>query len=182
MDGGLTIVHRKNEGGIYLVDEKVIKVVDDIMGSGKSTWAINYINNNQEKKFLCVVPLLEECERFKEQTEIDIVDPKNWGSKWNNFKWLVENEKNIVTTHALIQKMDLAMLELLKSKDYVLMIDECLDVLSPYKISKDDVKIIFNENLVSLDDDGFLIWNEEEDPYDGVYNNIKRLCSFKSLM
>lgn len=71
------------------------------------------------------------------------------------------------------------MLELLKSKDYVLMIDECLDVLSPYKISKDDVKIIFNENLVSLDDDGFLIWNEEEDPYDGVYNNIKRLCSFK---
>lgn len=53
MDGGLTIVHRKNEGGIYLVDEKVIKVVDDIMGSGKSTWAINYINNNQEKKF-CV--------------------------------------------------------------------------------------------------------------------------------
>ena len=37
MDGGLTIVHRKNEGGIYLVDEKVIKVVDDIMGSGKST-------------------------------------------------------------------------------------------------------------------------------------------------
>ena len=43
------------------------------MGSGKSTWAINYINNNQEKKFLCVVPLLEECERFKEQTEIDIV-------------------------------------------------------------------------------------------------------------
>ena len=165
-----------------MVDEKVIKVVDDIMGSGKSTWAINYINNNQEKKFLCVVPLLEECERFKEQTEIDIVDPKNWGSKWNNFKWLVENEKNIVTTHALIQKMDLAMLELLKSKDYVLMIDECLDVLSPYKISKDDVKIIFNENLVSLDDDGFLIWNEEEDPYDGVYNNIKRLCSFKSLM
>jgi len=62
------------------------------------------------------------------------------------------------------------------------MIDECLDVLSPYKISKDDVKIIFNENLVSLDDDGFLIWNEEKDPYDGVYNNIKRLCSFKSLM
>ena len=182
MDGGLTIVHRKNKGGIYLVDEKVIKVVDDIMGSGKSTWAINYINNNQEKKFLCVVPLLEECERFKEQTEIDIVDPKNWGSKWNNFKWLVENEKNIVTTHALIQKMDLDMLELLKSKDYVLMIDECLDVLSPYKISKDDVKIIFNENLVSLDDDGFLIWNEEKDPYDGVYNNIKRLCSFKSLM
>mgnify|MGYP003299959262 CR=1 FL=1 len=92
---------------------------------------------------------------------------------------VIENEKNIVTTHALIQKMDLDMLELLKSKEYILMIDECLDVLSPYKISKDDVKIIFNEHLVSLDDDGFLVWNEDKKPYKGVYGDIKRLCSFK---
>lgn len=152
------------------------------MGSGKSTWALNYINDNPNKKFLCIVPLLEECERYKEDTDINIIDPESWGSKWKHFKWLVENEQNIVTTHALIQKMDLDMLELLKSKEYVLMIDECLDVLSPYKISKDDVKIIFNENLVSLDDDGFLVWNEDKKPYKGVYGDIKRLCSFKSLM
>lgn len=152
------------------------------MGSGKSTWAINYINANKQKKFLCIVPLLTECDRFKENTEIEIVDPEKWGTKWKNFRWLVENNKNIVTTHSLIQKMDLDMLELLKSKEYVLMIDECLDVLNTYKISKDDLKIIFNEKLVSLDEDGFLIWNEDKNPYRGVYNDIKRLCSFKSLM
>ena len=152
------------------------------MGSGKSTWAIQYINSNSDKKFLCIVPLLDECERYKANTNIDIVDPKNWGSKWKHFRWLVEHEKNIVTTHALIQKMDLDMLELLKSKDYILMIDECLDVLNTYKISKDDLKIIFNENLVSLDDNGFLVWNEDKKPYKGVYSDIKRLCSFKSLM
>lgn len=152
------------------------------MGSGKSTWALNYINANPNKKFLCIVPLLEECERYKKDTDINIMDPETWGSKWKHFNWLVENEQNIVTTHALIQKMDLDMLELLKSKEYVLMIDECLDVLSPYKISKDDVKIIFNESLVTLDDDGFLVWNEDKKPYKGVYGDIKRLCSFKSLM
>jgi len=74
------------------------------------------------------------------------------------------------------------MLELLKSKDYILMVDECLDVLSPYKVSKDDVRIIFNEKLVSLDKDGFLVWNEDGKSYKGVYGDIKRLCSFKSLM
>lgn len=163
-------------------NELQIKILDDIMGSGKSTWAIHYINDNPDKKFLCIVPLLDECERYKEKTDIDIVDPEKWGSKWNHFKHLVENEQNIVTTHALIQKMDLDMLELLKSKDYILMIDECLDVLSPYNISKDDMKIIFNENLVSLDEDGFLIWNEDKKPYKGVYGDVKRLCSFKSLM
>lgn len=115
-------------------EERTITIVDDIMGSGKSTWAINYINDNPDRKFLCIVPLLSECERFKDGTDIDIVDPEKWGSKWKHFRWLVENEKNIVTTHSLIQKMDLDMLELLKSKDYVLMIDECLDVLDTYKI------------------------------------------------
>lgn len=144
--------------------------------------AINHINDNQNKKFLCIVPLLKECERYEEKTSIDIIDPEKWGSKWKHFRWLVENDKNIVTTHALIQKMDLDMLELLKSKDYTLMIDECLDVLSPYKISKDDIKIIFNEHLVSLDENGFLVWNEDKKPYKGVYGDIKRLCSFKSLM
>lgn len=164
------------------VIENMIKIVDDIMGSGKSTWAINFINRNPDKKFLCVVPLLDECERYKENTNIDIVDPKNWGTKWEHFKHLVEYNQNIVTTHALIQKMDLDMLELLKSKEYTLMIDECLDVLNPYKISKDDLRIIFNEKLVFLDEDGFLVWNEEKKPYKGVYGDIKRLCSFKSLM
>lgn len=165
-----------------MIEESVIKIVDDIMGSGKSTWAINHINQNPDKKFLCIVPLLSECERFKEKTDIDIIDPEKWGSKWKNFRWLVENDKNIVTTHSLIKMMDLDMLKLLKSKNYVLMIDECLDVLDTYKISKDDLKIIFNEKLVSLDEDGFLVWNEERKPYKGVYGDIKRLCSFKSLM
>ena len=94
-------------------EERTITIVDDIMGSGKSTWAINYINDNPDRKFLCIVPLLSECERFKDGTDIDIVDPEKWGSKWKHFRWLVENEKNIVTTHSLIQKMDLDMLELL---------------------------------------------------------------------
>ena len=165
-----------------LINEKqVIKVVDDIMGSGKSSWAINYINKNQDKRFLCIVPLLTECDRFKRETETEIIDPEKWGSKWQHFKWLIENNKNIVTTHSLIQKMDLDMLELLKSKDYVLMIDECLSVLDTYKITRDDLKIIFNEKLVSLDEKGFLVWNDDK-PYQGVYGDVKRLCSFKSLM
>lgn len=161
---------------------KEIKIVDDIMGTGKSTWAIKFINHNKDKNFLCVLPTLSECERYKEKTNIDIINPECWGTKWKHFKFLVNNNQSIVTTHALIAKMDLDMLEMLKSKEYTLIIDECLDVLSPYKISKDDTKIIFNEGLVSIDDDGFLLWNEERKPYKGAFADIKRLCSFKSLM
>lgn len=38
-------------------EERTITIVDDIMGSGKSTWAINYINDNPDRKFLCIVTL-----------------------------------------------------------------------------------------------------------------------------
>lgn len=160
---------------------RTVRIVDDIMGSGKSTWAINYINKNPDKKFLCIVPLLEECKRYINSTNVNIVEPV-WGSKWMNFKWLIESEQNIVTTHALIQKMDLEMLELLKSKQYTLLVDECLEVLSPYKMTPNDIRIIFNEKLVYLDDSGFLIWNEDKESYKGVYSDIKRLCELKSLM
>lgn len=152
------------------------------MGSGKSTWAIKYINENINKHFLCILPTLDECKRYKENTYIDIIDPKQWGTKWKHFKELVRQNKNIVTTHALISKMDLETLELLKSKDFTLIIDECLDVLNPYKISKDDIKIIFNEDLVRLDEDGFLMWNESKLQYKGNFKDVQRLCSFKSLM
>lgn len=87
-----------------------------------------------------------------------------------------------MTTHALIQKMDLEVLELLKSRDYVLMIDECLEVLTPYKISKNDVKIIFNEKLVTIDENGFLVWNDDHKLYTGAFDEIKKLCGLKSLM
>ncbi len=49
------------------------------MGSGKSTWAINYINQHPDERFLCIVPLLSECDRFKNDTEIEIVDPEKMG-------------------------------------------------------------------------------------------------------
>lgn len=35
-------------------EERTITIVDDIMGSGKSIWAINYINDNPDRKFLAL--------------------------------------------------------------------------------------------------------------------------------
>ena len=34
-------------------EERTITIVDDIMGSGKSTWAINYINDNPDRNRSC---------------------------------------------------------------------------------------------------------------------------------
>ena len=40
-------------------------IVDEIMGSGKSSAAINYINNSpHDKKFLVITPYLDEIKRL----------------------------------------------------------------------------------------------------------------------
>ena len=55
-----------------------IKIVDSIMGSGKTTWAIEYMNANPDNRFIFCTPYCEEvrrivenCPRFCEPEEIN---------------------------------------------------------------------------------------------------------------
>lgn len=41
----------------------IINIIDNIMGKGKSSAALQYINANREKRYLYVTPYLSECTR-----------------------------------------------------------------------------------------------------------------------
>jgi hypothetical protein len=43
------------------------------------------------------------------------------------------------------------------------------------------MKIIFEQKLVSLDDKGFLIWNDDK-KYKGVFGDIKRLSAVRCMV
>ena len=43
-----------------------IKVVDSIMGSGKTSWAISKMNYNDNKKYVYITPYLSEVKRIKD--------------------------------------------------------------------------------------------------------------------
>lgn len=43
----------------------MIQVCDAIMGTGKSSAAITYMNEHKEEKFIYITPYLEEAERIK---------------------------------------------------------------------------------------------------------------------
>ena len=40
-----------------------IKIIDSIMGSGKTSAAINYMNKDYQKKFIYITPYLDEVDR-----------------------------------------------------------------------------------------------------------------------
>lgn len=153
------------------------------MGTGKTTWAINYMNSHPEQSFIVIAPLLDECSRYqKEVTSVNLVAPKHNGKgKFKNFKELICEGKSIITTHALMKQMDPETVELLRMKNYTLIIDEALEVIEKYPIKKADLNIIFKQQMISIDEYGYLIWHD--DRYDGdKYKEIKELCDLHTLM
>ena len=173
-----------------------INIIDSIMGSGKTTYIINYINNHQDKRFLIVVPTINKTQekdgfekigevgRYLKNIHAQAYEPITAPTKSQGLKNLIKSGKNIVTTHALIQRIDMETMELIRNQNYILVIDETLDCVHEYNdhFKKSDLKLLLKAEYVHIQDDGFLKWNDEVQSYDGRYENFKNLCNLKSLM
>ena len=70
--------------------------------------------------------------------------------------------------------------ELLKSNDYILILDEVFNVIEQCNISKNDIQMLINEGYAKIEND-YLIWNEEKE-YHGAFENIKYLAINKSII
>lgn len=148
-------------------EENDIYVVDAIMGAGKTSAAINYINNSADSaKFIFVTPYLKEVDRIIESCKVKgIIAPNNdKGSKMKSFINLIENNKNIVCTHELFNNISLDMVDLITSHGYILILDEVADVVDQLKVSQTDFEII-TQQLGHVDSNGLLCWDDEF--YDG---------------
>lgn len=161
-----------------------ITVIDSIMGTGKSTYIINYINNNPDLHFICIVPTLEEIERYKNSIEATTFEPIKMPTKSDGLKHLIHGNRNIIATHSLISRIDSETINLLKTRHYILIIDECLDVVHPYNdnFNKKDLKLLFDADYIEVDKDGFIRWKDNAQDHDGRYTNVKNLCNLSSLM
>ena len=89
--------------------ETKVTVIDSICGSGKTSWAIEEMNENIEQKYIYITPFLDEVKRVKEGC-IDryFCEPNEKlgkGSKYNHFVELLKQGKNIASTHALFRNI-----------------------------------------------------------------------------
>lgn len=158
------------------------------MGSGKSTWMINYINMFPDQQYLIVVPYLSEIDRYnKALHKIRIFNPQHrHKTKLEDFKSLVANGYNIVTTHSLIRNIDNECLEYLKVQNYTLVLDESLNVLDKYPIDPSDLKIIINNQYITVGEDDIVEWNNNNPDaleYNGDWiKNLRRHIEKKSII
>lgn len=163
-----------------------ITIVDSIMGSGKTSWAIQHMEEvDKEDHFIYITPFLSEVERVKTSVSSrSFKEPLNRGKgKLDSLKKLILDEHDIVSTHALFQNADEEVIELLKVSNYKLILDEVMNVVEEFPLNKDDFKLLLDSNMVFIDETtGIIHWNESSSYQNTKYNEIKVLSKSENLI
>jgi hypothetical protein len=175
---------------------QTINVIDAICGAGKTSWAIQQINDSinkskklafgeslEQEKFIYVTPFLNEVERIKEATNIDFVEPeavKGYGTKMKHFRGLINAGKSIVTTHELFKKLDIATLDNIEEMGYTLIMDEMVNVLEQYDITKSDIGLLIDNGTIAIGKKGKVQWLDDE--YKGKFSDMKILADSDNLI
>ncbi|MBE6964572.1 MAG: hypothetical protein E7441_00885 [Ruminococcaceae bacterium] len=64
-----------------------------------------------------------------------------------------------------------------------MILDEVLNVIEPYDdVKQNDMDLLKNSGCVTVDDEGYIIWNEDKKDYDTKYNEIRDLAQNRSLI
>lgn len=148
-----------------------------MMGSGKTSAAINYMNAHEEQNFVYIAPYLEEASRiWKGCKARGFVEPQvSWNeSKLANIKKLYEDKCNIASTHALFQKYDEQIVQLIRGGNYTLVLDEVADVVQQLPIAECDLELLLRTGLITVGDDNRVYWNDEEYGQNGWASALMR--------
>lgn len=171
-------------GGAMLDFQCNVKIVNQMMGCGKTSAAINYINESDEdEKFFIITPYLDEVDRYKLSCKSKSFKQPTWekGTKIESLKDLINKNSNIVSTHALFQKFDLELIDMCRARNYTLIMDEVANVVEEYPISDSDYKILEKDFIYVDEDTNQIKWREDRQDYSGEFSDIKRLCNLGSL-
>lgn len=133
----------------------MVKICDAIMGSGKTSATIAYINKHPEKRFLYITPYLDEATRIKDGCkDADFVEPSDKLPQYNFSKSshtlaLIDEGRNISSTHQALLYYTPETIQKLKEMGYVIIIDEEVSVLQK-------AKKISREDMILAEDAGYI--------------------------
>lgn len=169
-----------------------IEILDAIMGAGKSTSILNWIDSNPNEKYFYVSPNLSEVDVdgrvHNGVNNVEFVSPvvDGYGTKIEHLNELLVQGKNVACTHKLYLSMDNSSMELIRDRGYTVILDEEINVIQSYdQYSFADIKWLIQQGYIEIDEtDGSVTWLKEDDllnSNDHRYFYCKNLCDKKSL-
>lgn len=218
------------------ISKPKITVYDAIMGNGK-TQRIKKLMSSSAKPIIYITPLLEEASTVvgaivddkgrhqRDDTGYYMYDKSNIlanksfvlpnnrnnnGSKLEHIKSLVSDGCNIASTHQLFSMFDFDIIEEIKKHNYMLIVDESLNVWTNLNIyeglsneekthkqdvaeEKDDlgvgtqtdkdIQTLIKNGFIEVDPVGLLHWQDDKfpDADKTFYKKVKKLCDLKQL-
>lgn len=174
-----------------------ITIVDAIMGTGKTSWAVDMMCSSEDVGFheeprshLYIAPREEDyrevqgrCAKVNPDFRIDSPIQLK-GRKMNDLLRMMAEGQSIASTHALFKRINQDMLDVLAEQNYTLIVDEETEWAHEYDIRRDDARGLFEAEFVKVDSRRRVQWNYEKWPaYDGnKYAAIKGLCDNGNLI
>lgn len=143
--------------------ETKIFIVDEMMGGGKTSAAINYMNNAPEsERFIFVTPFLSEIE----ERVVPLCEAKNFvtpvsakgETKLSSLADMVAEGKNIATTHSLFDRMTPKLASQISKMNYTLIMDEVHESIKDFAISKYDRDILLSYYASVDEHTGAVVW------------------------
>lgn len=168
----------------------MVKVCDAIMGSGKTSATISYINAHPEKRFIYITPYLPEAARIKEGCpDADFVEPSDkipqFGfSKSNHTLALIGQGRNIASTHSALAYYTDETIASLKEQDYTVIIDEALTIFqNDDSVSAADIQVATEAGYITEVSPGeYAITEKAKDYRGGKFSHIFRIMMSRNLM
>lgn len=161
----------------------MVTVIDSIMGSGKSTYVIKMMQDNPDKRFLYVTPLLSETDRVVNAVEGFYGITTEMTKEFKKTKKEILNDFlfegcSVAITHTLFESLNEDTARLIGKMGYVLIIDETVNCMSTIKLSAGDVRILYENNAIKETpcDNGALRleWNDDNTIDDTYMMKAKR--------
>ena len=157
-----------------------INIIDDICGKGKTNYVINEMQEGitQGKQYIYVTPFLDEINDRILKEIPEMVTPKKVTTKMSSLIQLLEEGENIATTHTLFKMLNKDVLEILKNNNYILIIDETLDVIEQVGVTSKDLDTIIN-TFADVNINNKLTWKDKH--YKGKFESYKELADTDNL-
>lgn len=158
------------------------------MGSGKSESSITFMNSNLNRRYIYITPYLDEAERIKVGCpNLNFVEPSDKIDKFNYSKtehsmYLIEQGRNITSTHAMFRLYTKEMCNAIKDKHYTLIIDESVDVFTETEFFVGDVEVLCEGGYVTYDSKNS-VYHYTGKPYDGkLMSNVFKMLKSNDLI
>lgn len=156
------------------------------MGSGKTSGAIQLMNEHPDRKYIYITPYLDEANRIRQGCpDLNFIEPSNKLQQYRFKKTehtnaLIQDGRNITTTHQAFLFYTDETIDLLKQQHYTLIIDESVNILESVEINAADLELLVSGKYLE-EQNGIYSWTGKE--YNGkLAKEFLRIAKSRDLV